>query len=65
MYLLNQSSFNVKVSTKDKRWKKHIKLEFDWNTAEANAGGQGQKQAILRVLHESLSGRDFELVIAL
>ena len=65
VYLLNQSSFNVKVSTKDKRWKKHIKLEFDWNTAEANAGGQGQKQAILRVLHESLSGHDFELVIAL
>lgn len=63
-YLLNQSSFNVPDFMKGKSWKKHIRMDFDWNTAEAN-GGQDQNQIVVRVLHEFIGSSDYEIVVSL
>mmetsp|Transcript_40669 Transcript_40669/g.73328 ORF Transcript_40669/g.73328 Transcript_40669/m.73328 type:complete len:383 (-) Transcript_40669:165-1313(-) len=63
-YLLDQSSFNVPEFKKEKWWKKHIRMQFDWNTAESNAG-QDQNLVVLRVLHEFTSGFDFEITLKL
>jgi len=62
-YMLNQSSFNVPEARNDKCWKKHIRMDFDWTTAEANAGQEGL--LILRVIHESIIDNDFEIAISL
>ncbi|KAL7542850.1 hypothetical protein ACHAXR_012148 [Thalassiosira sp. AJA248-18] len=63
-YLLNKSSFNVPEFRKEKCWKKSIRMDFDWGTAEVNAG-QDQNLVVLRVLHEFTSGLDFEIVVSL
>ena len=60
-YLLSQTSL---VIGSKQSYKKQIAMEFDWNTAEANAG-QGNNSVNLRVIHEFLGGLDLEVVIAL
>jgi len=62
-YMLNQTSFNVPEARNDKCWKKHIRMDFDWTTAEANAGQEGL--LILRVIHESIVDSDFEISVSL
>ena len=62
-YLLNQTSISMPESKKS--WKKHLKMEFDWNTAESNAARGGQNLIVLRVVHESVSDMDFEVLISL
>ena len=63
-YLLDQSSFNIPEFKKEKWWKKHIRMNFDWNTAESNAG-QDQNLVVVRVLHEFTSDLDFEIMVTL
>mmetsp|Transcript_22044 Transcript_22044/g.47942 ORF Transcript_22044/g.47942 Transcript_22044/m.47942 type:complete len:2140 (-) Transcript_22044:37-6456(-) len=63
-YLLNKSSLSVPGFQKEKSWKKHIRMDFDWNTADANAG-QDQHLIVLRVLHEFASDSDFEILVSL
>jgi hypothetical protein len=60
-YLLSQMSIIVGLR---QSYKKHITMEFDWNTAEANAG-QENSSVNLRLFHEFLSGSDLEVVVAL
>jgi len=60
-YLLSQTSL---VIGSKQSYKKQIAMEFDWNTAEANAG-QGNSSVNLRVIHEFLGGLDLEVVVAL
>ena len=62
-YMLNQTSFNVPEAKKDKCWKKHIRIDFDWTTAEANAGQEGL--IVLRVIHESIVDSDFDISVSL
>lgn len=62
-YMLNQTSFNVPEARNDKCWKKHIRMDFDWTTAEVNAGQEGL--VILRVIHESIVDSDFEISVSL
>jgi len=38
-------------------------MDFDWTTAEANAGQEGL--LILRVIHESIVDSDFEISVSL
>jgi len=62
-YVLSQTSFNIPEWKKEKNWKKHVLMNFDWTTAESNSG---QDQTItLRVIHEFTNGIDFELKLAL
>ena len=63
-YLLDQRSFNVPGPRKEKSWKKSIRMDFDWTTAEVN-GGTDQNLVVLRVIHEFVGGLDFEMVVSL
>lgn len=62
-YMLNQTSFNVPEARNDKCWKKHIRMNFDWTTAETNAGQEGL--IVLRVIHESIVDSDFDISVSL
>ena len=62
-YMLNQTSFNVPEARNDKCWKKQVRMDFDWTTAEANAGQEGL--VLLRVIHESIVDSDFEIIFSL
>jgi hypothetical protein len=63
-YLLGHSSFNVSEFKKEKSWKKHVRLDFDWTTAEVH-GGPGQYRVIVRIIHEFTTGLDLEIVVSL
>ena len=63
-YLLGQSSFNVPDFKREKCWKKRVRVDFDWTTAEVN-GGPGQNSVVVRVIHEFMSGLDMEMVVSL
>lgn len=60
-YLLHQSSFIIPAFRKE-CWKKNLRIDFDWNAAEAHGDGGGQ--IILRVIHEFVDGADFEMVVS-
>eukprot|EP00985_Skeletonema_marinoi_P014943 scaffold7635_cov131-Skeletonema_marinoi.AAC.13 len=65
-FLLCKSSFSIPDSLKDKSWKKHMKLEFEWSIGETQSGPYADGQVvILRVVNEFVNGCDFEVEISL
>eukprot|EP00984_Skeletonema_dohrnii_P009199 scaffold3511_cov144-Skeletonema_dohrnii-CCMP3373.AAC.8 len=65
-FLLCKSSFSIPDSLKDKSWKKHMKLEFEWSIGETQSGPFADGQVVvLRVVNEFVNGCDFEVEISL
>ena len=62
-HLLYQSSLTISESTQGKVSKK-LHMDFDLNSAEIN-GGPSKDLVVLRVVHEFVSGKDYEMIISL